>query len=90
MACEWLEEGRTVRCHAVDGDLIPSLHERERYCRSDENCTRCPTFGLYRLKQRRIAQAEYYALWTAPSLPELKPIALTLARSDSRPTARAV
>jgi len=73
MACECLEEGRRVKCKAVDGDLVPSLHERERYCRSDGNFTRCPTFQVFRLNQRRLAQAEYYALWTELELPPISP-----------------
>jgi hypothetical protein len=73
MACECLEDGRRVRCRAVDGELVPSLHERERYCRSDGNFTRCPTFQAFRRNQRRLAQAEYYALWTEPELPAIAP-----------------
>jgi hypothetical protein len=68
-----LEEGRVVRCHAVDGDLIPSLHERERYCRGESNWASCPTFQLHRREQRRLAQEEYYALWTLPELPAIAP-----------------
>jgi hypothetical protein len=65
MACPYLEEGRWVRCAAVDGVLIPSLHEREHYCRSHENHAQCPTFQQFRRSERRLHQAEYYALWTA-------------------------
>jgi hypothetical protein len=68
-----LEDGRRVRCGAVDGELVPSLHERERYCRRDDNFTRCPTFRAFRLHQRRLAQAEYYALWTEAELPAIAP-----------------
>jgi hypothetical protein len=70
MACECFQEGVKVRCRAVSGELIPSLHERERYCRSNEgNEVLCPTFRLYQRERRRLAQEEYYALWTTPELP---------------------
>jgi hypothetical protein len=81
MACEWLEEGRKVCCQAVDGELIPSLHERERYCRHPSNWASCPTFQLRAREQRRIAQEEYYALWTRPELPPITPA----LRSESKP-----
>ncbi len=74
MACECLEEGRKVSCKAVDGELIPSLHERERYCRHDANWASCPTFQLKQRTQRRLAQEEYYALWTQPALPPIAPV----------------
>jgi hypothetical protein len=86
MACECLEEGRAVRCKAVDGELIPSLHERERYCRHERNWASCPTFQLQEREQRRIAQEEYYALWTLPEI-ELRPV---LRSQKSRALPRAV
>jgi hypothetical protein len=82
MACECLEEGRKVRCNAVDGELIPSLHERERYCRADANWASCPTFQLRAREHRRIAQEEYYALWTLPEMPPIRPV----LRTESKPS----
>jgi hypothetical protein len=82
-----LEEGRTVRCNAVDGELIPSLHERERYCRSDRNHASCPTFQVYQVNRRRLALKEYYALWIEPELPPLVPRAPPLR---PKPLARAL
>jgi hypothetical protein len=90
MACECLEEGRRVRCNAVDGELIPSLHEREQYCRSDQNHASCPTFQLYQLRRRRLAQEEYYQLWTEPEMPPLIPRAPSLRPEPPRAHARAV
>ena len=87
MACECLEEGRRVCCNAVDGELIPSLHERERYCRHDSNWASCPTFQLRAREHRRIAQEEYYALWTQPELPAIRP---ALRDEPKLPVSRAV
>jgi hypothetical protein len=77
MACELFDGGRLARCGAVSGLLIPSHHERERYCRSDESHV-CPTYRLYRLRGALVPQADYYALWLAPGPlpdepPELEP-----------------
>jgi hypothetical protein len=90
MACKCLEEGRTVRCSAVNGDLIPSLHERERYCRSESNWASCPTFQLHRREERQLMQEEYYALWTLPNLPPLIPRAPSLRAEVEPPLSRAV
>ena len=65
MACPFFRDGRLTSCLAVEGVLIPSHHERERYCRT-EGEDRCPTLRLYRLRRRPIPQADYYALWIAP------------------------
>jgi hypothetical protein len=62
MACEFFDDGKLARCTAVDGLLIPSHHERERYCRTDGN-SGCPTFQLYQLKRAPLSQDAYYALW---------------------------
>ncbi len=65
MACELFDDGRLARCNAVAGLLIPSHHERERYCRSDENHA-CPTYRLYQLRGTQLPQEVYYALWVPP------------------------
>jgi hypothetical protein len=46
--------------------LIPSHHERERYCRTDGNKA-CPTFKLYQLHGAPVPQESYYALWVPPA-----------------------
>jgi hypothetical protein len=66
MGCELFDDGRLARCNAVAGLLIPSHHERERYCRSDENRT-CPTYRLYQVRGTPLPQDVYYALWVAPA-----------------------
>lgn len=65
MACEYFDDGRLARCTAVDGLLIPSHHERERYCRTD-GCAQCPTFKLQELRGAPIPQSLYYAQWLRP------------------------
>jgi hypothetical protein len=66
MACEFFDDGRLARCAAVSGLLIPSHHERERYCRTDGSCD-CPTYKLYRLHGAQLSQEAYYALWLPPT-----------------------
>jgi hypothetical protein len=65
MACECFEDKKLARCTAVTGLLIPSHHERERYCRGDGNHD-CPTYRLYKLRGTRLSQDAYYALWLPP------------------------
>jgi hypothetical protein len=66
MACEFFDDGRLARCTAVSGLLIPSHHERERYCRTDGS-RECPTFKLYQLHRAPLPQDAYYALWVPPA-----------------------
>jgi hypothetical protein len=79
MACELFDDGRLARCTAVAGLLIPSHHERERYCRTDGSSD-CPTFRLYQLRRAPLPQDVYYSLWVAPApaaaegLPAGKPL----------------
>jgi hypothetical protein len=64
MACRYFEEGRVTRCCAVEGTLVPSLHERERYCRGDEHA--CPTLRLFHARgQGPLPEEVYYRLWGA-------------------------
>ena len=65
MACEFFDEGKLARCAAVTGLLIPSHHEREKYCRTD-GCAACPTYRLYQLRGGPVSQEAYYGLWAAP------------------------
>ena len=37
MACEFFDDGRLARCTRGGGSPIPSHHERERYCRTDDS-----------------------------------------------------
>lgn len=66
MACELFDDGRLARCGAVEGLLIPSHHERERYCRTDGSAA-CPTRKLYQLSRGPVPQSVYYAQWIPPA-----------------------
>ncbi len=83
MACPHFEDGRLARCTAVSGQHIPTCHERERYCRSDENGS-CPTYRLVQLRGAPLPEEVYYALWLAPvptaltSVEDTQPIPLSL------------
>lgn len=63
MTCRYFEDGALCRCRAVRGLLVPSLHERERYCLSDP--ARCPTRRLRDLAGQSIDEESYYDLWLA-------------------------
>jgi hypothetical protein len=65
MACPLFDDGRFARCTAVSGHHVPTCHERERYCRSDEHST-CPTYGLHQLRGSALPEEAYYALWMTP------------------------
>src|SRR5438067_1491885 len=72
MACEHFEDGARARCRAVAGTLIPSHHERERYCRSPDPSS-CPTRRLFeRLRVGPVPQDAYYALWVPTAPPDAK------------------
>jgi hypothetical protein len=62
MACRYFEEGRLCRCAAVRGLVVPSLHERERFCLGDEP-DRCPTLRLRERRDEALPEEVYYALW---------------------------
>ena len=63
MPCRHYVEERFNRCTAVRGLLIPSIYERERFCRSDEGCKHCPTFQAFEARGEKIPQEIYYQLW---------------------------
>jgi hypothetical protein len=62
MRCPFLDEGHLTRCRAVAGTLIPSLYEREQFCRSDGHVG-CPTHRLFLVQREPLSQDAYYALW---------------------------
>lgn len=72
MACECFEEGRVTRCRAVVGTLIPTVHERENYCRSDGS-NQCPTYKLFQLRRAPLTQEAYYGLWMPPAPASIEP-----------------
>lgn len=63
MACDQFVEGRLCRCSAVRGLLIPSIYERERFCRTEEGFSRCPTYRAFNARRAKLPQEVYYALW---------------------------
>lgn len=62
MPCPNFVDDRLCRCMAVTGLLVPSVHERERFCltSSSENC---PTFRASEERGRPISLQQYYSLW---------------------------
>ena len=63
MACGYLAtEKGLCRCVAVRGLVTPSLHERERFCRSDDPA-RCPTFRLRAKTDEALSEDTYYRVW---------------------------
>jgi hypothetical protein len=64
MSCPLFEEARACRCRAVSGDVVPSLHERERFCRTSQP-ERCPTYQQF-LATGELDEEEYYAIWLTP------------------------
>ena len=63
MACPLFVEDKLCRCAAVRGLLIPSVYERERFCRPEGGHKSCPTFGAYDARGSKLPQEVYYALW---------------------------
>lgn len=66
MGCPLLEKSRLERCHAVQTEVIPTLHEREQYCHS-EGYARCPTLRLMLQLHRALQEQEYLELWIPPA-----------------------
>jgi hypothetical protein len=64
MSCPWLRGEQLCRCEAVRGGVVPSLYERERFCRDEH--TGCPTYQRLVACGRLIEPAEYYGMWLAP------------------------
>jgi len=60
--CPHFVDGPLCRCSAVRGFLVPSLHERELYCRNGEH-ERCPTFRVRESRSSAIPEEVYYRLW---------------------------
>jgi hypothetical protein len=64
MPCPYFRGDPDCRCAAVSGEIVPSLHERERFCMS--SCDRCPTFLARQQAGEPILEDHYYDLWLAP------------------------
>jgi hypothetical protein len=53
-------------CAAVGDELMPTLHERERFCCSDEYA-HCPTLRAMLRLRRPLREDEYLAIWMPPA-----------------------
>jgi hypothetical protein len=62
MGCEFFQGGARACCRAVEGTIVPSHYERERFCLRDDPSA-CPTLRLYRMRQMPVTQEAYWAEW---------------------------
>lgn len=69
MPCPHFADGPDCRCAAVRDTIVPSLHERERFCRAGHRL--CPTFVACGLHGAPIPEENYYRLWLAPPTKDL-------------------
>jgi hypothetical protein len=69
MPCPLYVAGTDCRCTAVREPIVPSLHERERFCRSGHRL--CPTYVAHELTGGPIPEENYYRLWLSPRRNEL-------------------
>ena len=63
MPCSFFVPEPACRCAAVAGAVIPSIYERERFCRAEQGFLRCPTFRAQAARGGNLAERDYYALW---------------------------
>ena len=70
MACHHFVDGRLCHCLAVRGFMVPSLHEREHFCR-DGQPGACPTYQIYAQRNGPLPLDMYYGLWTVPPADEV-------------------
>jgi hypothetical protein len=62
MGCRFFSEGRDCRCAAVRGGMVPTIHERELFCRTDQ-WEACPTHLARQRRADPLSEDEYYQLW---------------------------
>jgi hypothetical protein len=65
MTCPYFVDSARCVCLAVDEELIPTIHERTRYCRGQHE--RCPTFLAREAAGEAIPLNLYETLWYAPA-----------------------
>jgi hypothetical protein len=65
MGCLLFVEGADCRCFAVLGRHVPTLHERERYCRTSDP-GRCPTLREFVDRGTRLSEEQYLQIWIPP------------------------
>ena len=65
MECRFFRRPPDCRCFAVEGRHVPTIYERDRYCRSASG--ECPTLHLRQIRGRALSEDEFLEIW----LPEL-------------------
>jgi hypothetical protein len=66
MSCSLFVDGARCRCLAVAGLHVPTLHERDAFCRT-EQAERCPTRLAYVDRGVRLSDEEYLRIWLPPA-----------------------
>lgn len=66
MPCPLYAGDRMQRCTAVSDAVTPTMHERERFCESDEY-GHCPTLRTMLRLRRPLTEDEYLANWLPPA-----------------------
>jgi hypothetical protein len=61
MSCPLFSDARGCRCRAVAGHHVPTLFERERYCKSGP--ADCPTLTVHLRLGRVLTDEEYLQIW---------------------------
>ena len=64
MPCRYFVPEPACRCAAIHGLVVPSIYERERFCRAEQGFLRCPTYRAQNARGAQLAERDYYALWT--------------------------
>ncbi|MDB4968085.1 MAG: hypothetical protein JWN44_3774 [Myxococcales bacterium] len=65
MACPLFCEDKGARCRAISADVVPTIHERERFCRSADYGD-CPTLRMMLRLRRPLSEDEYLAIYLPP------------------------
>ena len=63
MACRFFVGEPRCHCTAVTAYTIPTIYERERFCRGADTFMRCPTYQAQSAWGRPLSADEYLCLW---------------------------
>ena len=66
MDCRFFQGPPDCRCRAVRGRHVPTIYERDRYCRAGSED--CPTLQALQRCGRPLSEDEYLQIW----LPEAR------------------
>ena len=70
MPCpQFRSAGADCRCAAVGELIVPSMYERERYCRS-ESARECPIYQAFARTGDPITEDQYWQIWLSPPVVE--------------------